>query len=1194
MTGESFQCHQRLFFDPATTTLNTRINLIEASAGTGKTFALTMLVLRLLVEQAIPIDQLLIVTFTKAATEELKDRVRKRLTEAKTQLSNPDYVSDSTLTTWLKNLELDKVVIQQRLSMALLNIDQAGIFTIHGFCQRVLTEHALESGQLFATELISDISALKQLCTDDFWRKQISQRPIWEAAVLTANYKTPDELLASLTGFPSAAWALDTPLTILPEQQDLDVLLAELKTLAEQAQSLLPNNAKALTPYLASGQFKNGYSDNFDYHYQALEHWLTGGIETIPYASLTLFSWAGLLDALNGQKFRSTKALSGEQRKAEFLASLAIETKPFDALLTCYHRVALQLRRNLLQTLREQLSQHIQALNALTYDDLIGSLAAALQQNNSQYLVDVLQQRFRAALIDEFQDTDAKQWHIFSTAFNSAEHFVYLIGDPKQAIYKFRGADIYAYLSAQRQAKHRYTLGFNWRSHPSLVSGVNQLFQQPNAFVIDAINFSPVQPGRSREQGELYQAETPLPPIELWYTEPPEGQTYCSAGKATATIQAAVVHEIISLLSGNYRFKPDDTTVHPKDIAILVRTNAQAVNYQTALRTAGVPSVLSYNQSVFATQEAVDLYRLLLAVAHPGDSRLFNQALSLDWFGLDGQILYQELNDEAAQFKWLAHFNEYHKLWQTQGVLVMMHRLIQQQQVKTHLAKTLLAERRLTNLLHLLELVQQAALDEHLGIQKTLDWLRKQMTDASRSDNQLLRLESDAKAVQIITMHKAKGLEYPIVFCPFLWQDNSLTQNQDLIFYQRETGGIVDLGSEHFEQHLAHAQHDALAEAVRLAYVALTRAKCRCYCAWADVRTAAKPNDSALAWLLAMPENAQQQQSVLADYRDANPEGFSYKTLSAELTMTDACIVNASNTQAPELSALEFTRTLTSTWQMSSYTALSALSQHDVPELPADKAREPEPISDTDTTLVIIDSSPDNQDFLPKGADTGNVVHGLLEQVSFQDLAVLSDISELRDRLCLRYGVKLANPDLLSHFLQTVVSTPLDYADKEFCLKNIPAQHCLKEMPFYLTINDLHTEQINAILKDTPAYQALTHKQLSGFLTGFIDLICVYQQRYYVIDYKTNYLTNYSQAELTQAMREHNYGLQYWLYSVVLHQYLQNRLTDYHFKHHFGGVRYLFVRGMNTTQAMSGVYQDPLEFELLQRLSAVFASGGRI
>ncbi len=1180
-------------FDPATTALNTRINLIEASAGTGKTFALTMLVLRLLVEQAIPIDQLLIVTFTKAATEELKDRVRKRLTEAKTLVSDPDYVGDSTLTTWLKSLELDKILIQQRLNVALLNIDQAGIFTIHGFCQRVLTEHALESGQLFATELISDISALKQLCTDDFWRKQISQRPIWQTAVLTSDYKTPDELLASLTGFPSAGWALDTPMAILPEQQDLDVLLAELKALAEQAQSFLLNNAKALRPYLATGQFKTGYSELFDSHYQALERWLTDGVQPIEYASLMLFSWAGLLDALNGQKFRSTKTQSGEQRKAEFLTRLAIETQPFDDLLTCYQKVSLQLRRNLLQTLREQLSQHIQALNALTYDDLIGSLAAALQQNNGQYLVDVLQKRFRAALIDEFQDTDAKQWHIFSTAFNSPEHFVYLIGDPKQAIYKFRGADIYAYLSAQQHAKHRYTLGFNWRSHPNLVSGVNQLFQRPNAFAIKEINFIHVQPGRSREDGELYQAERPLPPIELWYTTPPEGQTYCTAGKAAASIQAAVVHEIINLLSGDYRFKPNQARVHPKDIAILVRTNAQAVDYQTALRTVGVPSVLSSNQSVFATQEAVDLYRLLLAVAHPGDSRLFNQALSLDWFGLDGQTLYKELNDETAQFKWLAQFNEYHRLWQTQGVLVMMHRLMQQQQVKTHLTKTLIAERRLTNLLHLLELVQQAALDEHLGIQKTLDWLRKQMTDSSSSDNQLLRLESDAKAVQIITMHKAKGLEYPIVFCPVLWQDSRLTQNQDLIFYQRETGGLVDLGSEQFQQHLAQAQQDELAEAVRLAYVALTRAKYRCYCAWADVRTTAKPNNSALAWLLTMPENAGEQQSALAGYSDAYPEWFSYKTLSAELTM-DACIVNSANNPPTELSALEFTRTLTSTWQMSSYTALSALSQHDVPELPADKAREPEPISDTDTTLVIIDNSPDIQDFLPKGADTGNVVHGLLEQISFQDLAELSDISELRDRLCLRYGVKLADPDLLSHFLQTVVSTPLAYDDDEFCLKNIPAQHCLKEMPFYLTINDLHTEQINAILKDTPAYQALTHKQLSGFLTGFIDLICVYQQRYYVIDYKTNYLANYNQAELTQAMREHNYGLQYWLYSVVLHQYLQNRLTDYHFKVHFGGVRYLFVRGMNATQAMSGVYQDPLEFELLQRLSAVFANGGRV
>jgi exodeoxyribonuclease V beta subunit len=302
------------------------------------------------------------------------------------------------------------------------------------------------------------------------------------------------------------------------------------------------------------------------------------------------------------------------------------------------------------------------------------------------------------------------------------------------------------------------------------------------------------------------------------------------------------------------------------------------------------------------------------------------------------------------------------------------------------------------------------------------------------------------------------------------------------------------------------------------------------------------------------------------------------------------------------LQAQKRKRSLYTTWQMSSYTALSALSRHDAPELPEDKAGERALIVTPESGSAVIE--------LPRGAHTGNVVHDLLENNAFIDLALRKDIATQRDKACQRYGLKLERPEMLDDLLQATVTTPLSVTNIDFCLKNLEENHCLKEMPFYLAMQTMDASQINDILLDTPAFQPLTAKQMCGYLTGFIDLICEFPDSsaiapgialppasmksnsevnlYYVMDYKTNGLKDYSIDSLTHAMREHNYGLQYWIYTVVLHRYLQARLPGYDYETHFGGVRYLFVRGMQADQPMSGVYQDRPDLERVEALAALF------
>ncbi len=1165
------------YFDPVQTELLKGVNLIEASAGTGKTYAIAMLVLRFVVEQGIPIDKALVVTFTKSATEELKDRVRGRLTEAKRALDGRTADVDSNVLDWLDHLDIAPEVIKQRLVMALLDIDRAGIFTIHGFCQRVLRDHALESGQLFDAEMLGDLADIKQACADDFWRRQIYTCSLWEAAVLTADYKTPDQLLASVD-------FIADHVSVFPVVEDLDAALNELHRLADVAKDALEQCANSVRDSFAGQKFKTSYSDRFEQEVATLGNWLHGHTTQIPGSdAFELFTENGLKNALHGNKFRANKTESSEQRKAAYLADLAIPTNAFDALEEAFKRIPLIFRRTLLETLRIELDKRLEQLNVMSFDNLISRLAEALQSDKGSQLTAELQKRFEVALIDEFQDTDFSQWLIFSSLFAAPCQYLYLIGDPKQAIYKFRGADIYSYLDAQKHAQHHFTLDKNWRSHPHLVDAVNTLFQREQAFLLKDLAFHDVQPGRSAADGQVHLKKQAIAPMMLWQLPESESKTgYWTAGKAAEHINQAVVNEVVNLLSLEYTLQPANRALQPNDIAILVRTNTQAREYQTALRLAGVPAVLNSTESVFASQEAFDLHILLQAVAHPGDSVLLKQALTLSWFDIDGQALYQLSNNEMTMEAWMSRFSGYYQDWQKAGLMAMMQQLLAQEKVRPTIAKTAMPERQLTNLHQLIELVQQAAVDEHLGINKTLDWLKTAITKASNTEDQQLRLESDDDAVKIVTMHRSKGLEYSVVFCPCLWQrSNRLKSEKHVITCHVDGRMIVDLGSEEFEQRRVQALQEELAEDLRIAYVAVTRAKYRCYLVWADVRSEQTANDSAMAWLLEFAgADFGRQQAVLQAFAEQAGHAFEYRLLDVEHAQAETWIRETAQT---EFQAKKRSRSLYTFWQMSSYTALSALSQHDAPELPEDKAREQQDIA---AEPPVIRETPAME--LPRGAHTGNVVHDLLENNAFINLAKRKDISAQRDKACQCYGLKLAQPDMLDTLLQAIVATPLSAEDASFCLMNLEENKCLKEMPFYLSMQALDAGQINRILQGTAAFQSLDSKHLCGYLTGFIDLICEYNGLYYVMDYKTNSLPDYTPENLTRAMREHNYGLQYWIYTVVLHRYLQQRLPGYDYESHFGGVRYLFVRGMQPDEPMSGVYQERPDLERVEALAGLF------
>lgn len=1170
------------------------INLIEASAGTGKTYTIAMLVLRFIVEREIPIEQQLVVTFTKAATEELKVRVRARLRDALSIVAYPGGEHDPNLIEWIAQLDIPHTTIIQRLRTAIVDLDRASIFTIHGLCQRLLSEFPLDGQQQFEQELMADTSSIMQNIMDDFWRREFYSRPKEEVAALRWRYSTPDLLYSSVKG-------IDWRQPIYPAAEPLQAALDRLSQRLITLQTCWKSDAEPLYAKIgamvAQGNFMKPYSDTFDASWMQLDHFCCGQTFDIPQQAI--------LQILSEEILNSGKGLKVKFR--DQAASLSFE--PLERYIAALEMVQIQLRLQVLEWLATEYEARMERASLLSFDSLIvrmGELLSSESNERGERLKEVIQAKYRVALIDEFQDTDQTQWSIFSKLFGEQHHYLYLIGDPKQAIYKFRGADIFSYFAAQKQADFSYTLESNWRSTPPLVESINTLFsEQQHPFLFDQLKFHSVDSARKMTDGHIATAGVIGAPMMIWQLPESEQKNgFWSATKADEVIAHEVVAEIVELVSENSSSKivtdTNERTVTPSDIAILVRSHKQATHFQTLLAGVGIPSVHRGSANIFSTDEAKELLQLLRAISSPGEINQLRSLLTISWSGINGQALYEILQSDHQTGCWFDDLHRFHKLWNDSGVMAMVGAVVNE--LFAHkIAQRLNAERVLTNINHLAELLQRQADEEDLSIHKTVAWLQNEIeqlsngSDESMSEQQL-RLESDNEALQIITMHSSKGLEFPIVFAPYLWQRSAFLEKEKNRISCHQSGRLVtDIGSTDFETRRARAIEEELAEEIRILYVALTRAKYRCYLAWADVRTTALPNQSALSYLLFSSGGdewissldtvkfTQHQQRLLA-LAEKFPEQFAYREISSIATFAH----HYSATSIPgELAARNFSRRFNRSWQMSSYSSLVHLSAshalHQLPETPDDKAQEVG--NESSEMVATISIAVENE--LPKGAHFGNVLHEILELQSFAEIAQGNFDDALRERLCQRYGLELENPIQFEQLLQRVVTTPLAIDDSSFTLANMAPAKVLKEMPFYLSMERVNTGQINRLLAEDAAVSHLHEIDLEGYLTGFIDLIFEHKGRFYLLDYKSNYLNSYVTADLEKAMRGHNYGLQYWIYSVVLHRYLKRRVSNYRYAEHFGGVLYLFVRGMEPQIPASGIYNACPDESLLMELNRI-------
>jgi exodeoxyribonuclease V beta subunit len=1199
--------------------------LVEASAGTGKTYAISTLVVRLLLEREWTIDRILVVTFTEAATAELKDRVRRRIREA-LALVNRGAPADTDLARLVARVRPE--VARERLERALTQFDRAAIFTIHGFCQRALQENAFASRVAFEVELVRDPRPLIEEIVLDFWAREVGPAPRVFVEHLRDAGVTPNNLQELARWVARTASFCITPES--PSDGSTGRQFGRVDT--SSLQSALSAARSAFDPPEVQRLIAGHDVNRSRYQAAHVAKWCRDAGDMLEDdRELPL-----LPDRFD--KF-STRVLAEASR-----SKVAPEHPFFSAADELERQVAatkkaledeeLHFYLTLVETVRRDFKRRKRERGLLTFDDLLFDLQLALSSPLGAELQRGLRERFPVALIDEFQDTDPLQYDIFHRIYGDRTNPMFLIGDPKQAIYSFRGADVFAYLGAMATVDetHRFTMPHNHRSDPPLVEAVNALFSQaPHPFFLDELRYTAVKPRDNAPPAPHFPPELDLAPLQFRFLREPaknDPSYRFDASLTERTVPDLVAREVSRLLAAGIRM--GNRALSPRDVAILTRTNAEAFHCQRALQRVRVPSVVLGDRSVFQYPEAEELQLFLAAVLEPLNQRSIRAALSSELLGVKVSELQRMETDPTEWDVWADRFKTYHQRWVSDGFVQMVRGALEECAITRRLLELVDGERRMTNLLHLIELLHVEATTRHLGPSGLLHFLGEARARAAGApeDSEQIRLESDEDTVTLTTVHKAKGLEYGVVLCPFPFKDVLLfnADRAPIHFHdpERKRALTLALGKETRERHIPEVLDEQLAENLRLLYVALTRAKHATIVYWCRARGY---EESALGYLLHGKDarsltgepNREQVKGHLKSLGDdallARLEEFAAAVpgISASEVRVGEAIpqYRPPSSTSPKLSQREVKAALTSWQRTSSFTELAHGS--DRTTLGPNEGR------DHDETLETLPGSEDDSercrlaDF-QGGAQTGNFFHAVLERWDFSKK--LPD-GLVREQL-LAHGLPLELEKVAGEALGDFVKTKLHTADGRFRLCDLEPKARKSELEFYLPAGpgstfgeragaDGHRLSPRALAAAFQAHpspelptsyaaqlEELRFPALRGYLKGYIDLVFEHGGRWYVVDYKTNHLgdtyADYGALAMSRCMMQSHYFLQYHLYSVALHRLLAARKRDYLFERDFGGVYYLFLRGMRGDQR-TGVFFEKPPARRIEALSELLSRG---
>ncbi|MGR0277725.1 exodeoxyribonuclease V subunit beta [Marinomonas dokdonensis] len=1178
--------------------------LIEASAGTGKTYTIANLYLRLLVptgaqgdlEQALTVDQILVVTFTEAATAELKARIRSRIRVARKALMLAQS-DDAFLGPWLAQMtELQRKEGIEKLLYAEKQMDEAAVFTIHGFCQRMLSQNAFESRMLFQQSIETDEQVPLSMAVKDVWRKELYPLSKDQASVIRPIWSSPEALLSDLyllNNQPDAKLAT--------EKYDWQQAIEQAQQQIAAVRKAWLNQRQDILDALNSSDIKRTFWKDTDKHAQAMDCWALSSQFELD-GSLVKF------DASEHYESRIKKA--GQPPSHPFFE----QVQSLREIFPDPARLKAVLLAHLWQQVQDRMKRWKHSTQSLTFTDLLTSLDVALAQEESGKLAARIRHLYPIALIDEFQDTDAVQYRIFSNVYAPAKSDqsqlgLIMIGDPKQAIYAFRGADIYTYLAAKKQVDSVYSLATNYRSSAAMIQSVNQLFStQEQPFRVSGIPFVQVQ-DRGINGGFVRGHDTQSA-LQFLYQASEDSVSSKNYMQTMAEACAAHLHKLLlegqqgqALISGQ--------GVRPKDVALLVTNFNQANHLKFALRERGIASVyLSDKGSVFETVEAHELLIVLTAVLANGDEFKLRSALAtalVQWSLADLDTLN---HDDLVYERWVQAFQNYLRLWEEQGLLPMLRTFMADVDLAQNMLGQVGGERRLTDFLHLCEKLQQKSqeLDSKEGV---LRYLRLAIqTPNGASDEQKIRLETDAELVRIVTIHKSKGLEYPLVYLPFAFTPYS-RREKSALYHDADQQLWIAIDPDE-GQKAAHEEELYAAE-IRLAYVALTRAKEACFIGAMEVGKAATKNRGAVSEIHLSGVGALVAEGEPLDAGDLYK---SLQRLSASSPKEHIALVDMPQEAAelPRFSLQEqeptnaqvrnFNGRIERDWWVGSYSSLVVESKNhqdeSLPGLDENMRLMEDKLEVVPEAEILPEVEPVESRFtFPKGAKPGTFLHDTLEgkglqpkinQPSFKDLLQVRHQATLGEYYQ-RQGYAEWQ-EVLNAWLVDIVNTELL---EGVSLGALPVAQCRKEMEFFIPVGGMNALQLDAIARqyDPVSRQApsIQDRQLKGMLKGFIDLLFEWQGRYYVLDYKSNYLgdtfADYRDQHLQDAMAEHRYDLQYQLYTLALHRLLKQRLPDYDYDKHVGGVVYTFLRGMQVGEK-TGIYTSRLSLAHVEALDLLF------
>lgn len=1140
-------------FNIVTASLEPGVTLIEASAGTGKTYSITGLILRLILEQHLAIREILAVTFTEAATGELRDRIRNRLHSALDDLRH-GITKDEIVAAFLKGGDVPSGI--RALDLALQSFDEAQIFTIHGFCQRMLADHAFESGARFETALLVDPNPLFREVAHDFWRLCFYRtNPLLSFLTVTWQKSPEDwiELLEHTRRHPD--------LVVIPN------------TKARSTEKLLAEIEKAFVAVMTGWNTNQIEVEQILHNYQGLSH------AEENFSSANVVEIVTLIDSCGGKLEQITPAIITALQKLS-LEGIKDHTTPkgtspvhvFFELVTDFFQAVealfSQLAHDFLAYAEVELPKRKAKTNTVTYDDLIIGLREALKKEGGNILARKIGERYSAALIDEFQDTDPAQYEIFRTIFGTSNHRLFFIGDPKQAIYGFRGADVFTYFEAKKLADQEFTLTTSWRSEEPLLRAVNVLFAQaPEPFVLSWIQYHEVH-APSDPKVKRLTVNDEGKHLNFRLLESNKNRDEGKRRSPSELISQGLSNDIAALHESGAMI--GERRLRYSDMAVLVRRYSQAEEVQKALRAQGIRSIIQSDQNVFGSIEARDLQRFLQGVIDPRRDPQLKAALATPLIGLKAQALFELDQDDQERQAWLDRFSDWHEQWVKGCFMAMFRDLFASHDIQARLVSLPAGERRLTNFLHLAELLHDAETVGGLTPDALCSWLREQRESERVSQDRFqLRLESDEDAVQIVTIHKSKGLEYPIVFCPFLWTKAELPQHQELLFHNRESNNRLtfDLRGKGggTEQHRTWQSEETIAEEVRLLYVAITRAQNRCY-----VYLQEKINESSLARLLSPAKNVSPADRIAeiirscSDCVGASPVRIEFRpeTLrrsDSEMTLT----------------ARSFTGIISRLAITASFSALN-VTESELEVIESDHLEEiarpiPAPIDESDLSILTFD----------RGRRTGDFFHDVLEQMDFQNLKKLSELIESKLGI---YGfTRTAHRPAIQQLLERLPNAELEPGMR---LRDVSMQARLSECEFCYPLAHLSPSVLAKTVAQWKTIGAdaqtrigkLRFDPIEGFLSGFIDLIFRFKDRYYLIDWKSNWLGNsaadYGLEGMKRDMLKHNYYLQYHLYTLAADLFLKQHLLDYSYQKHFGGVFYIFLRGIDPSDSLRGIFRD--------------------